>query len=102
MRPAPGWARGSRWPHSAQALMAGYRNAPSPVLPGGDPVAAGEGGLVQRFLRVAPSAGVPWAAGGPGGAGAGVGVWPGTGVAGPKSWRAGCEPAALEAESFPG
>jgi len=27
---------------------------------------------------------------------------PGPGVAGPKSWRAGCEPAALDAESFPG
>src|SRR4029077_8263238 len=27
---------------------------------------------------------------------------PGPGVACPKSWRAGCEPAALDAESFPG
>ena len=26
----------------------------------------------------------------------------GPGVASPKSWRAGCEPAALESESFPG
>jgi hypothetical protein len=29
-------------------------------------------------------------------------VVPGPGVACPKSWRAGCEPAALDAESFPG
>jgi hypothetical protein len=33
---------------------------------------------------------------------AGVGWWPGSGVASPKSWRAGCEPVALESESFPG
>jgi hypothetical protein len=29
-------------------------------------------------------------------------VVPGPGVACPKSWSAGCEPAALESESFPG